>query len=196
MLHIYIYIPKWNLFSLYNVICMYVFLVDQLVLGNQLMYFFFGKNLDPMLSIFWLPVVFCGGLMSLDVLSSSHFSLSAVVLFFSSCLGNHFGDMLLVSILTVLGDTISQQTLTLWLLESFHPLFCNIAEVTMYVRHRPQRALKWNLHENLLPEDYLQWHLQTQFKLSKGKSNQLCYPTMTPVNRNYEQSGRITLRVQ
>ena len=35
---IYIYIPKYNLFSLYHVTCMYGFRADNLVLANQLVY--------------------------------------------------------------------------------------------------------------------------------------------------------------
>lgn len=48
----YIHIPKYNLFSLYNVICVYDFFkVDNLVLDNKLVCSSLGKTISPSLRI-------------------------------------------------------------------------------------------------------------------------------------------------
>lgn len=59
----YIHIPKYNVFRLYNVICVYYFFkVDNLVLDNKLACSSLRKTISPSLRIPQLPVGFCVGL--------------------------------------------------------------------------------------------------------------------------------------
>jgi hypothetical protein len=54
-------IPKYDLISLYNIICMRVFRTDLLVLGNQLVCSAYGR-LSPVPRVPMLSVLICVGL--------------------------------------------------------------------------------------------------------------------------------------
>lgn len=61
MSFIYIYIPIYNLFTLYNTTCMYDFRPEPLALPDLLVYSSLGKNTSPIPSFPQLPMVFvCG----------------------------------------------------------------------------------------------------------------------------------------
>lgn len=55
----YRYIPKYNLFNLYNATCMYVLWADHLVFGNQFVCSSMENKMLPSLSVPCLPAVLC-----------------------------------------------------------------------------------------------------------------------------------------
>lgn len=55
----YLYIPKYNLFSPYNVTCMYIFRSDYLTLNKQLVCSAMGYVMSPTLSFLSLSVILC-----------------------------------------------------------------------------------------------------------------------------------------
>ena len=69
---IYKHNPIYNLLSLYNVPCMYVFRADCLALDKQLVSSSLGKTIPPTLSMSYLPLVLCvwlkpGGLLPINL---------------------------------------------------------------------------------------------------------------------------------
>ena len=81
-----IYISKYNLSSLYNATCMYVFRADRLALGSQLVCSLSGKTTSPTPVFPQLPVVLRVELRRHGLSPST---LACSLLSFSSCLGNH-----------------------------------------------------------------------------------------------------------
>ena len=61
-IHTHTYIPKYSLFSLYNVTCMCVFRADSLTLDIQLMCFSLGTITSPTPRFLQSPIVLCIGL--------------------------------------------------------------------------------------------------------------------------------------
>lgn len=55
-------IHKYNLLSLYNITCVYIFMTEYLVWDDQSVCFSLGKTISPAFSVLYLPLVLFVGL--------------------------------------------------------------------------------------------------------------------------------------
>lgn len=106
-MHIHIYISNYSLLGPYNVTCMYAFRDGHLALDNQLVCCSFGKFTSPAPSFPQLPVVVCVGLRPRGCFLVQFDVFVGVILVYSA-LDDHVGETLLVKLLMLLGDTVSQ----------------------------------------------------------------------------------------
>lgn len=107
--YVYIYIPKYNLCSLYSATCMYVFRAVHRTLGNQFECSLPRKSSSSALSFPQLPIGLCVGLRPCRLFSVLLVCL-LVSFFLGSSLGSRVGETLSIQLLMLLVDTISQQT--------------------------------------------------------------------------------------
>lgn len=94
--------------SFYNVNCLYVFKIDDLMLDNQLVCSFLGKTISLIVSIPWFLLVLC---VELGMLEFPQPTLLHLLLFLSiSCSGCHVGETFGIYFQMFLGDKVLQKT--------------------------------------------------------------------------------------
>lgn len=129
------YVFKYNMLTVYNVINMYVFRLEYLLLDNQLVCSSLEKTVSLPRSIPSLPIILCVRLRFLAFPCSEVLVLHFLTLFvcllmsslFISCLDSHVGDTPLgVASNIPKRDNVTTNSQFLWLLQFSHPLFCNV----------------------------------------------------------------------